>query len=165
MNSFLLDASALAKRYSPETGSPRVDFLFDNTPSERLMCLMLGAAEVVSVLVRRRNGGLLPAAACAQGVTNLKSEVVDADAFNTLAAENDGIAAAMPLIDVHAINANDAVVLRLALDLAAQLRIDGNDLVLVAADQRLLRAARAEGLVTFDPETQTEADLDLLIRS
>ena len=39
----------------------------------------------------------------------------------------------------------------------------GDDLVLVASDQRLLRAAQAEGLVTFDPETQSQADLDALL--
>jgi hypothetical protein len=44
-----------------------------------------------------------------------------------------------------------------------QLRAAGNDLVLVARDRRLLRAAQAEGLLTFDPENQTEPELDILI--
>jgi predicted nucleic acid-binding protein len=163
MNSFFLDASAFAKRYSLETGSDRVDYLLDNAPHDRLMCLMLGAAEIASVLVRRRNSGVLSAAAFAQGMTNLKTEVVDADEFNTLPMDNDLIAAAMGLIDKHAINATDAVVLRLALDVAAQVRAAGNDLVLVASDQRLQRAAVTEGLLSYDPERQTEADLDALL--
>jgi predicted nucleic acid-binding protein len=163
MNSFFLDASAFAKRYSLETGSARVDYLIDNVTYDRLMCLMLGAAEVASVLVRRRNSGVLSLTAFAQGMTNLKTEVVDADEFHTLSMDNDLIAAAMGLIDKHAINATDAVVLRLALDVVAQLRADGHDLVLVASDQRLLRAAQAEGLLSFDPERQTEADLDVLL--
>jgi hypothetical protein len=33
---------------------------------------------------------------------------------------------------------------------------------LVASDQRLLRAAQAEGLPTFDPETQDQAALGAL---
>jgi hypothetical protein len=33
----------------------------------------------------------------------------------------------------------------------------------VASDQRLLRAAAAEGLATFNPETQSQAELDALI--
>jgi hypothetical protein len=53
--------------------------------------------------------------------------------------------------------------LQAAVDLAAQLRVDGDDLALVAADQRLLRAAQAEGLVTLNPETQAESDLDVLL--
>jgi len=36
-------------------------------------------------------------------------------------------------------------------------------LVLVTSDQRLLRAAQAEGVLTFDPTTQTESDLDALL--
>lgn len=53
--------------------------------------------------------------------------------------------------------------LRVALDVAHPLRNQRDDLVLVASDQRLLRAARAEGLVTFNPETQDQAALATLL--
>jgi hypothetical protein len=43
------------------------------------------------------------------------------------------------------------------------LRARGDDLVLVASDQRLLRAAQVEGLLVFKPETQTTTDLDALL--
>src|SRR4051794_37254974 len=108
MNFFLLDASALAKRYTREVGSAHIDRLFDAVSHDRLICLMLGVAEVVSVLVRRRNGGVIPAAAYAQGVLNLSAEVVNAEAFRTLEADNHLIAAAMPSIDLHALNATDS---------------------------------------------------------
>jgi predicted nucleic acid-binding protein len=137
MNSFFLDASALAKRYTLETGSTRVDHLFDSVTHDRLMCLMLGAAEVASVLVRSRNNGALSAATFSQRLANLKAEVVDDEEFNTVPMDNDLITAAMPFIDKHAVNATDAVVLRLALDLAAERRAHGVDLMLVASDQRL----------------------------
>jgi predicted nucleic acid-binding protein len=58
MPAFLLDASALVKRYANETGSAVVDYLFAHTARDRLMCLMLGAAEVAAALVRKPNGGL-----------------------------------------------------------------------------------------------------------
>lgn len=163
MNYFLFDASALAKRYTPELGTVLVDRLFDGVGHDRLVCLMLGAAEVVSVLVRRRNSGSLSTASLAQSVLNLHTEVVDAVDFRTPEADNNLITASMAFIDQHALNATDSVVLRLALDLAARFRADGNDLVLVASDHRLLRAAQAEGLLTFDPESQTEAGLDALV--
>jgi predicted nucleic acid-binding protein len=163
MNAFLLDASALAKRYSLETGSARVDQLFNRVTHDRLMCLMIGAAEVASVLVRRRNSGVLSATTFSQSMANLKAEIVDQEEFNTLPMDNDLITAAMPFIDRHSVNATDAVVLRLALDLAAQIRVQGDDLVLVASDQRLQRAAQVEGLLSFDPEMQTELDLDGLL--
>lgn len=164
MNFFFLDASALAKRYSLETGVACIDYLFNNVTYDRLlMCLMLGTAEVVSVLVRRKNSHMLSPTAFSHGMINLKAEVIDAEKFNTLPIDNNLITAAMPFIKRHSLNATDAVILRLALDLAAQLRVDGNDLVLVASDQRLLKAAGAEGLLTLDPETQTEAALDVLL--
>ena len=53
MNYFFLDASRLAKRYSLEAGVDLMDQLFLKASRDRLFCLMLGAAEVVSVLVRR----------------------------------------------------------------------------------------------------------------
>jgi hypothetical protein len=70
---------------------------------------------------------------------------------------------ALFLIEVHSINGTDAIILRLALNLAARLHGAGQDLVLVASDQRLLRAAQAEGLLTFNPETQNQVDLDALL--
>jgi hypothetical protein len=163
MNFFFLDASGLSKRYSLEVGVALVDHLFSRVPLARLSCLMLGAAEVASVLVRRRNGGRLPPAAFAQGLANLIDEIVNNPGFPALVAPNGLIVAALPLIETHSINSTDAVVLRLCLNLADELRARGDDLVLVASDRRLLRAAQHERLLTFDPETQTQADLDALI--
>jgi hypothetical protein len=50
-----------------------------------------------------------------------------------------------------------------ALGLAQYLRNRGDDLVLVASDLRLLVAAQAEGLFTFNPETQGQAALATLV--
>jgi len=55
------------------------------------------------------------------------------------------------------------VILRSVLDLVATLRATGDALVLVTSDQRLLRAAQVEGVLTFDPTTQTESDLGALL--
>lgn len=165
MNIFGFDASALAKRFCLETGADRVDYLFDQVKRDRLLCLMLGVAEVVSVLVRRRNGGLLSPAIFTQGMSNLKAEVLDNDDFTKLTADYDFIIAALPLIEKHSLNATDAIVLRVFLDVAALHRTGGNDLVLVASDQRLLTAANVEGLVTFDPETQPLAELEALAKA
>lgn len=163
MNYFFLDASALAKRYSLEAGVDLLDYLFSKVPRDRLSCVLLGAAEVVSVLVRRRNGGLLSAVDFTQAMLNFTTEIVNATDFRTLALENGVILSAMAFIETHSINSNDAVVLRLALDIANHVRSTGDDVVLVASDRRLLRAAQAEGLATFDPETQSQADLDALL--
>ncbi len=73
------------------------------------------------------------------------------------------MAASWKLIRQHSINSTDALILKCALDKAAGLRVDGDDLVLVSSDLRLIRAAKAEGLLTFNPETDDQATLDALI--
>jgi predicted nucleic acid-binding protein len=67
------------------------------------------------------------------------------------------------LIEKHSINSTDALILKCALDKAVALRNVGDDLVLVSSDARLVRAAKAEGLPTFNPETDDQQTLDSLI--
>jgi hypothetical protein len=76
---------------------------------------------------------------------------------------NSLVIAALIHIQKHSVNATDAIVLHAALGLAQYRRSRGDDLILVASDQRLLRAAQAEGLGTFDPEIQDQAALALLV--
>ncbi|MCE2401028.1 hypothetical protein J4G08_09100 [Candidatus Poribacteria bacterium] len=65
----------------------------------------------------------------------------------------------MSLIETHSLNSVDAMVLRSALDIATELRNTGNRLVLVASDQRLLRAAQTEELLVFNPEVDSQQTL------
>ena len=58
-------------------------------------------------------------------------------------------------MDIHAVNSVDAILLCSALNIAANLRNEQNELVLIASDQRLLRAAQTEGLLCFNPETDS----------
>ena len=60
-NSFYLDASALAKRYIPEKGSNLVDAIVDTVSADRIFLLNIGAGEVMSILVRKRNAGIISA--------------------------------------------------------------------------------------------------------
>jgi hypothetical protein len=71
----------------------------------------------------------------------------------------------LPLIIAHSINSTDALILKSALAFARRLRRASDDLVQVASDQRLLRAAHAEGLTTFNPENQDQAALSALAGS
>jgi predicted nucleic acid-binding protein len=160
---FYLDASALAKRYAPEPGTPAINYLFSRAPAHRMFALRLGAAEVVSILVRKRNAKILSRSITSQAFIDLEAEIITQAALRKLDADADLVNAALPLIVQHSINATDAVLLRSALDLAVVLRAGGDDLALVASDHRLLRAAQAEGLLVFNPETQTTADLDQLL--
>jgi predicted nucleic acid-binding protein len=163
MFSFCLDGSALAKRYVPENGSALVDFVLDNVAEHRLYFLNVGLAEVVSVLVRKKNAGALTAADFSQALLDLDREIVRSPGKHLLAFDSPLAIDALPLIVKHSVNATDALVLRVALDVAQDLRSRGDDFVLVASDQRLLRAAQAEGLATFNPETQDQAALTALV--
>jgi hypothetical protein len=46
---FYLDASALAKRYTPELGTLVINRLFSRVPTHRIFVPHLGVAEVVSI--------------------------------------------------------------------------------------------------------------------
>jgi uncharacterized protein len=158
-NSFYLDASALAKRYVPEKGSPQVHALLDTVPGNRLYVLNVGAGEVVSILVRKRNAGVISAAYFGQALVDFESEILHAADIKKLSVTNRLALASFPLVVAHSINSTDALTLKSALTIARRLRAAGDNLVLVASDQRLLRAAQAEALSTFNPETQDQAAL------
>jgi predicted nucleic acid-binding protein len=163
-NSFYLDASALVKRYISEPGTAVINYLFQATPWPGMICLTVGMLEVISILVRKRNALSIPLAAFSQALTDFRKEVMDHPGVAKVTVRDALVNAAIPLIPAHSLNATDAVVLRSALDLANPLRAIGDDLVLVASDQRLLKAAQAEGLTTFDPENQSITDLDALLQ-
>lgn len=164
MNYFYWDASALAKRYAPELGTSLVNHLFANVVPDRMMCLIVGTGEVISILVRRKNDNRINADDFSQALVDFRAEVIDSVAFQLVSVEDVLILASHPLIAQHALNATDALVLRSALDVAPIARPAGNDIVLVASDRRLLRAAQAEGLQTFNPEVDTQTYLDALIQ-
>jgi predicted nucleic acid-binding protein len=63
VNLFYCDASALGKRYAPEVGTAAINHLFATVEHDRLFLLTLSLAEVLSILVRRRNAGALSTAA------------------------------------------------------------------------------------------------------
>ena len=151
---FFLDGSALAKRYIAEQGTPLIDGLLENVAGNRLIVLNIGFAEVVSVLVRRKNMGLLSITSFGQGLIHLSQEIIHTQSVYKVEATNMLVVAALIHIPKHAIN---------AMGLAQDFRTRGDDLVLVASDQRLLRAAQAEGLNTFNPEYQDQAVLAALM--
>jgi predicted nucleic acid-binding protein len=160
---FFTDASALAKRYAPEHGSLLLDHLFASLPLNRLYILNVGMAEVVSLLVRKKNAGHLSSSAFAQAMLNFTAEILSSTSIQKIEVTNALVTSAVSFIESHSINATDAIILRSALDHTGNLRSAGDDLVLMASDQRLLRAAQAEGLTTFNSETQSQADLDALL--
>ena len=157
---FFFDASALVKRYVRESGSEFVNFLFANVPLKRLKCLTLGGAEVFWICIRKKNDGRITPQQFTQAVANLQLEVIAEESdFQTISIPDSLVWDSLDLVETYSLNSVDGIVLRSALDVAAELRETSNNLVLVASDKRLLRAARAEGLLTFNPESDTAETL------
>jgi uncharacterized protein len=159
VNSFFLDASALVKRYLVEKGSPQVHGILDGVPHNRIHLLNVGAGEVISILVRQRNAGNLSNASFGQAFVDFETEILRAADVRKHSVSNRLAISSFPLIVAHSINSTDALILKSALAMARKLRRAGDDLVLVASDHRLLRAAQSERLLSFDPESQDKAAL------
>ena len=165
MDSFYWDASTLAKRYAPEIGTPLVNHLFTHVTPDRMICLIVGVSEVISIFVRKKNACFITPEAFSQALVDFRTEVIEADAFKLISIEDTLVFASHPLIEKHALNATDALILRSALNVATVLRPAGNDIVLVTSDHRLLRAAQVEGLQIFNPEIDVQTELDILIQA
>ena len=165
MNYFWLDANAIVKQYITETGTPLINHLFTRVSLNRIFCLFDSMGETRSAIRRKRNRGEITIAEYNQAIQRFEVEFIyriEAEKVN--ATDNQKIAA-WQLIDAYPIDSADAYILRCALDKADDLRIAGDDLILVSSDKRLLTAADKEGLLIFDPENGTQIDLDVLINS
>ncbi len=163
MNYFFLDASALGKRYVPEIGTPLVNHLFQSVSKERMTALVLALGEVISILVRRRNAGQISDAVYRQAIVEFHNEVVSNTGIPLQSVSDDLVLASLPLIEQYSLNATDAIILSCALQLSQSFRKGGDDLALVTSDNRMATAAKASGLVVWNPEKDDQASLDELV--
>ena len=135
MNYFYWDASALAKRYVVEVGTPLVNYLSMKVPRSRMMCLHICTGEVISILVRQKNGGLLTNAVFAQAMSNFHAAVLNDVHFELVAIADYLISSSHQFIEKYSLNATDVLILRSVLEVVARLRSARNDLVLIASNQ------------------------------
>lgn len=155
---FLWDASALAQRYAPEIGHQSVNALFTAVSRAQMITSVLSYSETCGALVRKRSAGALDSATFSIARSALRTEVIDDPDFGVLALEFGDILGGIDLIDRHNLNSADASILVSFLGFA-QAQLVAAASILVAADQRLLRAAQAEGLKTLNPELLAPADV------
>lgn len=140
-----LDTSALIKRYVVERGSPIVQKLVSGR--DAIATSMVAFAEVYSGLMRKRREGLLTPRAYAAARRQFEAEW---NAYTLVSVGQELLDLASNLIEKHPLRGFDAIHLasgvRLQTDLEAEV-------TLAAADDRLLRAGKAEGLKTLHVET------------
>ncbi len=143
------DASALVLRYAPETGSDVVDAIFDAVPLSDMVLAMIGYSETFAILWRHRNRGTLTTE-----IFNEASSALEVDFVlgtpKLLEMGNASVLRSLGLIQRQNLNSTDAVILTLYLDYLAE--IGRKDVVVVASDHRVLRAASAEGFAVIEPD-------------
>ncbi len=155
----LWDASAHTKRYAEEDGSETVDALYA-WPGSQMVVTRLGYAETFATLWRKRNRGAITDAAFQSSASALEAEVLLGTAFRLLATEGS-ILTGIAHVRRHNLNSSDAAILATCLRYVSALD-SMEQCLLIAADQRLLRAATAEGLAALNPELVAATDVSTL---
>jgi len=152
----LCDASATVKRFVIETGTPIMRALFDAVTPEELWITMIGYSETFAILWRRHNGSVINKATFAAAASSLETLFLQSGNV-PLEMDNVSVLTSLGMIQKHNLNSTDAVILTLYLQHLEAL--ERTDAVLVTVDQRMLRAAQAEGLAVIDPENFDENNL------
>ncbi len=167
MNYFWLDASAVVKRYIEETnGTPEMRYFFGHVPPERMMiCRSVTIGEVISIFVRRKNNREITTVDFNQIKQLFETEITQQSDVVKVYPTNNQADDSVRLIETYSINSADAIILQCAIDTTIELRMNEDNLVLVSSDKGLIRASRNEGLLTFNPETDSQTTLDVLINS
>jgi predicted nucleic acid-binding protein len=154
----LWDASALATRYVAEPGSQTVNALFLALAPAQMATTIMSYSETYTALIRKHNQGVVTRTTLLGAQAALRNEVIDHPDFVILGLEFDDILDGIDLINRHNLNSTDAAILQALLKHAYPMH-PAVVSVLVASDQRLLRAAKAEGLEVLNPESVPAADV------
>jgi uncharacterized protein len=131
------DAGALAKRYVREKGTLKVQRLLSKgIPATS----RLSAVELVSALMRRLREGTLSEEECDRALAGLESDIT---AMLLVEFTPEVVVRAQLLLRRHRLRAGDAIQLASSLHLQDALEAE---VTFVAFDERLMTAARLEGL-------------------
>ena len=158
MPQLLWDASALAKRYVNEVGSSTVDALFATQPPLLMAVTFFGYSETAASVRRKLNQGVITRATFQTARQALYLETLTSATFIILTIADSDVLQSITYIDLYNLNSSDAAILGTYLRYARAQPLDAR-CVLGAADQRLIRAAKAEGLSTLNPEEVAADDV------
>lgn len=145
------DSSVLAKRHLPERGSHWVRQLTAPRSGNRVATARLTLVEVISALNRRVREGSLSATDYAVARNDFLARC--RRSYCLVPITNALLTQARTLLERHPLRAYEALHLASALAVQQQMQAAGlAALTFLAADDRLLSAARAEGLLTDNPD-------------
>ena len=150
MSLYFLDSSALVKRYVTETGSDWIRYLTDLAARNPLIIARITWVEVLSALARRQREGSITAGDITRAVQAFS---YDLDMQYQVAELDPALArAAGEMVILYPLRAYDAVQLASAFRIKSNLtRTGATSLIFVAADDRLISIAQAEGLLSENP--------------
>ena len=145
-----VDSSALVKRYVLETGTAWVRRLTRRNPSTVISIAHTTAVEVTCAVARRRKGKTLTPPRASSILHRFRQH--PAARYTVIEVTPDLVDDAVRLGNGHALRADDAVQLAVALEVNRSHQADGfGPVTLISADQALNDAATAEGLAVDDP--------------
>jgi predicted nucleic acid-binding protein len=147
---YVLDSSAVVKRYVRETGTAWVLSLTDPGAGHAIYIAGITGVEVVSALTRQTRSGALTPTDAATALTQLRHDL--AYQYYTVDITSTLLARAMALAETYALRGYDAVQCAAAVLLHTERQTRSMPpLTLVSADTVLNTAAAAEGLLVEDP--------------
>lgn len=146
MTLYFLESSGLAKLFIQEKGSDQLIALVEPLSQPQKLVSTLSAVEVYSAITRRQRAGELAPGHAAEALMVLAAELAE---MTEQPVNTPVIETAKQMLDRHALRALDAIQLASCWTVRA---ISGiTDIVFVASDEALLRAAVAEGFPVLDP--------------
>lgn len=147
---YVLDSSALVKRYIQETGSSWIQTLCQHTQPDDLYIARIAGAEVVSAIARRGRAGHLTPQELTAALDRFQQDF--AAGYEIIEMSPAIIDQAMTLARTRFLRGYDAVQLAVAAGLHDLRQVLGLPvLTLVSADTDLNVAATAEGLTVDNP--------------
>jgi uncharacterized protein len=150
VSAFFLDSSALAKRYVSEPGSAWIQAITTREALNQIIIARIAWVEVLSAMARRQRDVSLPSTDVFQAIQSFRSDL-DTQ-YQVVEVNRQLVDAAGQLVFSHPLRAYDAVQLASAMQIHAALSLAAAaPLVFVSADDRLIAAARAEGISADNP--------------
>jgi hypothetical protein len=154
MAAYVLESSALIKRYLRETGTSWLRAITDVHAGHLIYAARVGAVELTATLTRQQRAGNVTAADAALGINQVRHAF--AHEFRVVEITATLLSHALNHAQKHGLRAYDAVHLAAATEIHRRRTEAGLPApTLVCADTELNAAARVEGLLVEDPNTHT----------
>ena len=149
MASYILDSSALVKRYVAESGSIWVSNLSNPGSGNQIFVANIAGVEVVAALARRRTSYRSGSADFGFLIDQFRNDFKEV--YKIVEVSPSIIKSAMHIAERHALRGYDCIQLSSALFISQKYAELGEKFTLVSADLELNAAAILEGVIVENP--------------